>query len=151
MAAVPNHEPNGPSPLATGQPWLGPRTDYRPAMPVADPPGRVVFGGVVVLAAVMVWQIESLARIRYWMLFFACFGVAMMASGILQQRHDARVRREIGRAEAEWATLLAEAADAHGHGEGLVRLLQRRGYRNFFVRRWLAARLEQALAHGEKR
>lgn len=118
-------------------------------MPVADPPGRVVFGGVVVFAAFMVWQIEALARISYWMLFFACFGVAMMVSGIQQQRHDARVRREIRRAGVEWATLLAKAADAHGHGDGLVRLLQRHGYRNFFVRRWLAARLEQALAHGD--
>ena len=79
------------------------------------------------------------------------FGFAMMVSGIQQQRHDARVRREIGQAEAEWATLLAEAADSHRHGEGFVRLLQRHGYRNFFVRRWLGARLELALAHGGSR
>jgi hypothetical protein len=140
---MPNHDP----PPAAGTPWLGPRIDYRPAMPVADPPGRVVFGGVVVFAAVMVWQIESLARISYWMLFFAGFGVAMMVSGIRQQQHDARVQREIRRAEAEWADLVAEAA-GHRQTTGLVRMLQQRGYRNYFVRRWLEQRLEQELASG---
>lgn len=140
------HDPHGSPEHAASTPWLGPRADYRPVMPVTDPPGRVVFGGIVVFTAFMVWQIEALARISYWMLFFACFGVAMMVSGIRQQRHDARVQREIRRAEREWTALLQEAAAARQHGAGTVRLLQQRGYRDFFVRRWLAARLEQALA-----
>lgn len=117
-------------------------------MPVTDPKARIVFGVVILLVAAMASCAVSLERIRYWMLGIAVFGLAMMRSGVLHRRHDARVRRELDRAEGEWTELMRDAVAARHQGEGVARLLQRRGYHEFFIRRWIADRLAQELSHG---
>ena len=79
------------------------------------------------------------------MLFIALFGVAMIGSGILQQRHQAPVQRDVQRADAEWPELLRAAAAARHQGENIAHLLLQRGYRDYFVRHWIARRLEDEL------
>ena len=110
-------------------------------MPVTDPPARVVFGFVVLTIPAFALPVADLERVQYWMLAVAVFSVCMITSGIRQQLHERRVRREIDRAEAEWPELLRDAGALAGRGDGITRLLQQRGYHDYFVRRWLAARL----------
>lgn len=118
-------------------------------MPVTDPPARVVFGFVVLTIPAFALPVADLERVQYWMVAVAVFSVCMITSGIRQQLHERRVRREIDRAEAEWPELVREAGAAAARGDGITRLLQQRGYRDYFVRRWLAARLAREVAAHE--
>ena len=131
------------------KPRLGPRADFVSTMPVTDPANRIVFGVVLVAVGAVMWNVESLERVKYWMLLISLFGFFMMRSGAAQRQHDARVRFEIDRGEREWPELLRDAATARRDGASIVRMLQQRGYREFFVRRWLADRIEHELAQGD--
>lgn len=115
-------------------------------MPIADPPMRVLIGCMVLAIAVAATFARSLGRLSYWMLLIGGFGIGMAVSGILQQRHEQRIRRELRRAAKEWPSLLRDACATRGVGGAIPRLLQQRGYRDYFLRRWLAARLARTLA-----
>lgn len=124
---------------------LAPYLHYQPAMPIADPPSRILFGSFVVLAAWWGWRDETVGRISYWMVLIACFGTGMIVSGIREQRHDARIAADLSRAAREWPQLLDAADGERRAGRNLPGFLARRGYRSFWVRRHLAARLEREL------
>ncbi|MCA8965358.1 MAG: hypothetical protein H6838_11060 [Planctomycetes bacterium] len=130
-------------------PWMmGPRLDYKPMMPVTDPQNRIAFGCVTLAVAwAVIYGVEDVGNGRHWFAGMAAFAVGMIVSGVRQIRHDRRVRRLMDRARGEWSELLVGAAVAKGDGEGIPRFLVRRGYREYFVRRWIADRLTGELEH----
>lgn len=124
----------------------GPWGELPPAMPVADPDARIVFGMLLGCVAVFGWFAAGLTRVSYWMVLLAGCAIAMIASGAAQLRREARIRAEVARAEREWPDLVCEAEAALRAGGGIPRMLQGRGYRDFFVRRWITRRLAAELA-----
>lgn len=110
-------------------------------MPVSDPQSRVFFGAVIFFVGLGCALVPYAGNGRHWLFGLAGIGVAMIASGVNHQRHDNAIRRELARADAEWDELRAKAAELRSDTVALVRLMQARGYRNYFVRRWLIDRL----------
>lgn len=133
--------PHGPETFRS--PWMiGPRLDYKPMMPVTDPENRIAFGCAILMVAwAVLYCVEDMGNGRHWFAGMAAFALGMIVSGVRHIRHDRRVRRFLDRARREWSDLLAGAAVAKCDGEGIPRFLVRRGYREYFVRRWIADRI----------
>lgn len=127
-------------------PWLGSKADYRSAMPVEDPGARIAFAVVILTVVGLSSLCESLERLRYWFVLLALFAIAMIVSAIRQQRHQAHHHAEVRRAAGEWDDLLEAAEGTLSRGESLARMLRQRGYRGYFLRRWLIAHLRRTLA-----
>ena len=100
-------------------------------------------GVTIAVLAGMVFGVPSLERLLPWMSFSVLFGVGMTVSGVAQVMRNRRFRSSIARAELEWPEICVDAEHAHANGESLVRMLRRRGYREYFVRRWLVPRLAE--------
>ena len=69
-----------------------------------------------------------------------------MYSGLAQIRGDRRVQRELRQARSQWIRLKSAAQSCSEHGESFTRELKKRGYRDYFVRRWIIARLQPVAA-----
>lgn len=136
--------------------WRRLRINESSMMPFADPAGRLIIGSGICLLATLSVGVPVGALLLPWMWFLVCFGAAMVGSAIAQIRRNARFRREMNRAEREWDALSLDAFRAERHGANLTRLLQARGYRDYFarvlqqrgyrqylVRRWLIRRLQR--------
>ncbi|MBL8729138.1 MAG: hypothetical protein JNM25_11945 [Planctomycetes bacterium] len=119
--------------------------NYQPMMPVTSPKARIVFGVGIICFGVLGWFAPDLERLWYWMLGIVLFGGAMIGSALRQQAYEAQVRSDVERAEREWPDLVRDAKLARRQGGSIARLLQQSGYREHFLRHWLAGRLEQEL------
>lgn len=104
---------------------------------------KVAVGGVLAIgggvASVVLWGMG-------WVVGASIFALAMGMALVLSGRSEcARIRAhdaEVERARSEWSELERGAEDALRQGESVVRYLQARGYREFAVRRWIAAELK---------
>lgn len=74
--------------------------------------------------------------------FCVLFGAVLFGSGYRDGKRQAAIDAEVARAESEWHDLKREIELARRAGGNVSRLLQQRGYREFFVRRWILAELD---------
>lgn len=81
----------------------------------------------------------------YGAVFCVLFGAVLLGSGYRDAKRQAAIDAEVERAEAEWQDLKREIELARRTGGNASRLLQQRGYREFFVRRWILAELDPGL------
>lgn len=112
------------------------------ALPIANPVLRLVFGVTMAVGATILILMPVRSQALWWTILFGGMGIAMVLSAVAQLLRRRFLRNELQRARGEWADLVAASVTARESGESLVRLLQRKGYREYFVRQWLAARLQ---------
>jgi len=131
--------------------WRSLRDRERPFGLISDPKLRIAAGVVVIIGSVaMGWRAavddgwwprfptgESVAVVS------GVLGLWLVCSGLRQMRRDGRIRAELVRARTEWHRLETAAVTARERGESFARELQERGYREYFVRRWVHARLQR--------
>lgn len=107
-------------------------------------PGLRILAGVVLtlLSSGLVFLPLRLGLLWYGGLFGIAFGPALIFNGIGEARRQAVVAAEQRRAQAEWGELRRDVHLWRRTGQNLARRLQERGYREFVVRRWIVASLE---------
>ncbi|MFT4512242.1 MAG: hypothetical protein ACI89X_000141 [Planctomycetota bacterium] len=128
-----------------GAAWQRMRIDTSGMMPFTDPVGRMLFGFVIALLMAMMLGMPAFEGAGAWAIFFLLFGLAMVFSACLQVLRNRRFRRDMVRAEDEWQELCRDAHQASTSSVTLTSLLKERGYRDYFVRRWLVAILKEDL------
>lgn len=130
--------------------WRSLRDRERPFGLISDPRLRIAVGAVVIVGSVAMGWYSAVVDDWWWPRFptgesvavvSGVFGLWLVCSGLGQLRRDGRTRAELVRARSEWHRLEVAAEKARERGESFARQLQERGYREYFVRRWLLARL----------
>lgn len=109
--------------------------------------GKIVGGAVLgiggVVACVTLWE-------RGWIAWAAVaaalFGPAFAVIGVRERSRERAFDAEIERAQSEWDELKRGIIAARRDGGNVARYLQSKGYREFAVRRWIAAELDPGKA-----
>ncbi len=107
-------------------------------------PGKKIVAGLLLgaggaVACVMLWE-------RGWIawaaVFAALFGPALALIGLRERARERAVDAEVARARSEWSELEKDINAARRDGGNVARYLQGKGYKEFAVRRWIAAELD---------
>lgn len=109
-----------------------------------SPKARIV-GGVLLIAfgaggAVAFW---GMGLIWFGSMTCVLLGIAAIGNGVHERKRARAVQAEVDRARAEWEDLERELALVRRTKGNAARMLQDRGYREFHVRRWIVAALDQ--------
>ena len=119
--------------------WLQLRDDSARMLPVSHPGLRIAFGILLMLGSLGFLGMNGV--VFQWMILFFGLGTGFMLSGFSQLHRDRTVREELHRARRQWPELQRAAQVASETGESFARELTKLGYREYFVRRWIATRL----------
>ena len=116
-----------------------------------SPKLRVAAGAALLLGGIAVSvALWNEGWIWYGAVSAALFGPVRLFGGLGELRRQAAVADELQRVEAEWPALRQAIADWQRRGDNVTRQLQQRGYREYFVRRWILARAaEEGAAVGD--
>ncbi|MCR9247294.1 MAG: hypothetical protein NXI31_19865 [bacterium] len=105
--------------------------------------GKIVVGSAVglfgIVATAMLWDAGFVGGS---MAFTAILGPVVAVGGVRDLRRQRLFEAEIERAKSEWEQLRIDLFTARRDGQNVARHLQARGYRDFHVRRWIAAELD---------
>ncbi|MBL8727856.1 MAG: hypothetical protein JNM25_05465 [Planctomycetes bacterium] len=108
-----------------------------------SPKGKMVagiaLGAAGLVACVLLWENGWIA---WAAVFAALFGPAIALIGMREHKRARSFDAEVQRARAEWSELKEGIHAARRDGGNVARFLQARGYREFAVRRWIAAELD---------
>ena len=108
-----------------------------------SPKSKIVAGAAMgiagVVACVVLWENGWIAGLA---MFAALCGPALAGIGLTEHRRARAFDVEVERARAEWPELERGIQAARRDGGNVARFLLARGYREFAVRRWIAAELD---------
>jgi len=94
-------------------------------------------GGIA--ACIVLWEEGWIA---WGAIFAAIFGPALALVGLREQARERAIQAELARARGEWSELADGIRATRREGGNIARYLQGKGYREFVVRRWIAAELD---------
>ena len=108
------------------------------------PPTSKIVAGLIVGAAgitacVLLWERGWIAWIA---VFAALLGPALAWIGLREQARERAFDAEVAQARADWSELERGIRAARRDGGNVARYIQGKSYREFAVRRWIAAELD---------
>jgi hypothetical protein len=107
--------------------------------------GGLGLAAVGIVLSVALWERGLIAKS---MLFAVVLGLGFAVTGRQELRRERAIADEVARARGEWSQLRADIGRLHRTRGNIAQYLQRRGYRQFEVRRWLLRELRDGSQPG---